>query len=182
MDGSHITNTSFRYSGATRIMNYAERKKGVSLENRAGQEMSEKEKEIFAKKSEYHGFERHIVMSHEDNGMTNQEVAEATRDSLNGYFPDGTDCCYAVHREPDGTVHSHGIVTGPKRKVSMYPDDLREFNRQSKEVFEEKSRSRSRALDRENEKEREHKTAREKRIDRQERNRQKQQQRAVVQQ
>lgn len=149
MDGSHVTNTDFRYNGAGRLMDYVERKEDYELENRAGQKMSETEKEVFRKKSEFHGFERQYMLSpREKDQYSERDLAEATRDSINQYFDgESVDYCYAVHGDEG---HSHVVLTGDIDDLYMNKSDMREFNKQSKEQFKKREKTLERELLREN--------------------------------
>lgn len=161
MDGSHVTNTDFRYGGASRLMDYVERKEDYELENRAGEKMSEKEKEVFRKKSDYYGFERQYILSpREKDQYSERDLAEATRDSINEYFDgESVDYCYSVHADEG---HSHVILTGEKDDLYMNKSDMREFNKQSKKQFKKREKSLEKQLLRENglEKEKERKEER----------------------
>lgn len=150
MDGDHVTPTDFRYHGAHKLMDYCERKEDYTLKNRAGQEMSEREKEAFEAKSEYHEFERHVVLSPRED-RTDREMEEMTRDSINNYF-DGSsvDFCYSVHKDDEKGVHTHVVLTGDIDDLYMNKSDIKDFNEQSKERFRERDRDVEREIRREN--------------------------------
>lgn len=151
MDGEHITPTDFQYHGAHRLMDYCERKESYTLKNRAGQEMSEEEKKAFEAKSEYHEFERQMILSPREE-RTDREMEEMTRDSINDYFDGETvDYCYSVHRDDDDRgLHSHVILTGDVDDLYMNQSDIREFNEQSKERFRARDPNLEREMRREN--------------------------------
>lgn len=127
-------------------MQYVERD-DYKLKNRVGEEMSDEEKEIFEKKSEFHEFERQIILSPRDD-YENRDMEEATRDSINSYFEDAetVDYCYAVH--DDG--HSHVILTGDIDDLYMNKSDLKDFTEKSKKQFKKREPSLEKELKREN--------------------------------
>lgn len=147
---THITNTDFQYSGAQGLLNYIS-KDEHDLENRVGQSMTETEKEAFIAKSDYFDFERHFIISPEDNDLSDREIAEATRNSVNGYFADAStvDFCYAVHRDSD-SLHAHVALTGEKDDLYMNQKHIKEFNERSEELFLEQERTLENELHREN--------------------------------
>lgn len=138
---THITDSDFQYSSARHLTEYIDRKEEFQLENSAGLEMSDEEKEMFIKKSEYRDFERHMVISPQSNDMTDQELGEATRDSITGYFDGETvDFAYSVHRDTD-SLHSHVALTGEVDDLYMNQSDLREFNELSEGVCLDRERT-----------------------------------------
>lgn len=161
MSGQHISKTDYRRGSTRRLVNYIDRDENHELKNRAGQTMTDEEREIFNKRSEYHEFERHIILSPDSDEYSEQEVEAATRDSINSYFEDAetVDFCYSVHHDEQGP-HTHVALTGDADELSMYPDDLQEFREQSEERFLEREQTLHREIMRENgferEQEREH--------------------------
>lgn len=150
MDGEHVTPTDFRYHGAHKLMDYCERKEDYALKNRAGQEMSEEEKNAFEAKSEYHEFERQMIISPRED-RTDREMEEMTRDSINQHFDgNSVDYCYSVHKDAEEGVHSHVILTGDIDDLYMNQSDIEEFNEQSKERFRARDPDIEREIRREN--------------------------------
>lgn len=138
---THVTESDFQYSSARHLTEYIDRKEEFQLENSAGLEMSDEEKEMFIKKSEYRDFERHMVISPENNDMTDQELGEATRDSITEYFDGETvDFAYSVHRDTD-SLHSHVALTGEVDDLYMNQSDLREFNELSEGITLDRERT-----------------------------------------
>jgi hypothetical protein len=151
----HIANTHYKRRGAGDLMSYMA-KNNATLHNRVGMEMTPAEQEDFQNKSEYHEFTRDYIISPADNDLSDEEMQEAVRDSVDDYF-DGpsVDFCYAVHddiirdendelpeeiTEDDPELHAHVAVTGQEEDLYMDDDDLRDFKNHSREVFQEVER------------------------------------------
>lgn len=151
MSGQHISKTDYRRGSTRRLVNYIDRDENHELKNRAGQTMTDEEREIFNKRSEYHEFERHMILSPDSDEYSEQEVEEATRDSINSYFEgdETVDFCYSVHRDEQGP-HAHVALTGDADELSMYQDDLQEFREQSEEQFLEREQTLDREIMQEN--------------------------------
>lgn len=151
MSGQHISKTDYRRGSTRRLVNYIDRDENHELKNRAGQTMTDEEREIFNKRSEYHEFERHMILSPDSDEYSEQEVEEATRDSINSYFEgdETVDFCYSVHHDDNGP-HTHVALTGDADELSMYQDDLQEFREQSEEQFLEREQTLDREIMQEN--------------------------------
>lgn len=144
-DRPHITPTNYKRKGAAKLMSYMN-KNNATLRNRVGQKMPPEEQQEFMHKSDYHEFTRGYVISPKKNDLTDEEMQEAVRDSITDYFDgESVDFCYAIHdpekvREESDELHAHVAITGTEDDLRMDKDDIRGFNQQSEEVFQQVER------------------------------------------
>lgn len=152
---AHVMDTDYRYSSARALVDYIDREEH-ELKNRAGQTMTDEEREIFQARSEHYEFERHMIISPADDGYSDQELEEATRKSINNWFDDAetVDFCYTVHRDTD-SAHTHVALTGDRDDLGMFPEEMNPFREQSEELFQEQQQDLEHELHRENDLEQE---------------------------
>lgn len=135
----HIAETKYRRGSVANLLSYIGRDENV-LKNRAGLEMDNQDIQHLIDRSEKHQFERHYIISPK-NWMTDRELEEATRDSINQYFDGPTvDFAYSVHRDEKGP-HAHVALVGSEDDLEAYPPELEEFNDLSEEIYDEKAQT-----------------------------------------
>lgn len=151
----HIMYTDYRYSSTRALTDYIDRPEH-DLKNRAGQTMTDDEREIFQARSEHHEFERHMILSPADDDYSDEQLEEATRQSINDWFDgESVDFCYTVHTDTDSS-HTHVALTGDRDDLGLFPEETEPFREQSEEKFVEQRNDLEQELALENDLEQEH--------------------------
>ena len=145
-----ILKTDFRANGAGSLVDYIQRDRSqdavrnINLQNATGRELSEAEIDQFVEKSQYHEFQRHLIVSPDPTGQyTPQEVNERTREFMNrelGQQPT-TEYLYAVHRDTE-FPHAHVAVTGRELELQMDRAEINRLRGRASTIYNEPERAR----------------------------------------
>lgn len=145
-----ILKTDFRASDASNLVDYIQRDRSqdrvrnVDLQNPAGRELSDTERDQFVEKSRHYDFQRHMIVSPDPDGQyTPQEVSDRTREFMNqeiGQQP-SAEYVYAVHRDTE-FPHAHVAITGRKPELEMDRAEIERLRERASNIYNEPERAR----------------------------------------
>jgi hypothetical protein len=116
----------------------------MTLRDRSGRELSDREIESFVDQSEHHELEREIILSPErGDDLPPGELEQRSRQAMRDFERDRPTCrwVYAVHRDTDHD-HVHVAATGKRRDLYMDREDIQRFRERGTELFRERERER----------------------------------------
>lgn len=94
----------------------------VPVYNRAGREMTDREKEKFVEKAERHDYcQRWQISPPNGRDLTPEDVRRETKRVAHDYTRDkrSSKVAYAVHPGNDGRTHSHVLIAGEESELRM---------------------------------------------------------------
>lgn len=146
LDGDE-TRGKMNYISRDSEQEQAKGREQVSVHNRAGRPMSEREREQFIEHAESHDYcQRWQVSPPNGNDLSRDELRKETRRVVEDYTRDKSTSrvAYAVHTDQEGPNHAHVLVAGNERELRMDREDIEQTRTNAHERMTENERYRQR--------------------------------------